>query len=549
MICKTCGKELSEIDNFCPQCGAKIERIQPSIYEEVVFNPPFKIENEMKEKEILDVEPRAPRKFDTMDFAWDLSGYPSQDEKPKKTEEVVFDWTKVEVGASKDPVEELFNEVEKLGTMEMPAIRFEEEEPVKVEAEEYNPVPPEVDLTAMPEGKGITVDDFLEELKHHVPKSEREEEVVEKPTIKEQVITKAQEGTKGLRSFFRETFIETPVPVEVEEERPLEYVGCVRTGARTLEVMAFDPVIESIKNQEINEFLPENQQEDEGLDPGLDATRIVDKFYTFNQKNVQFQELLDKEYERIRGDRPIEELKEEVKKSNQEASNIAKEVLELKEQGKIREGKQHDLDEIFKEEEEEPVKKSKAGKVAAIILLIIVLVLGAGYALKEFMPDTQLGQKASELYDKALSLIAGEEEEVIITDETVQTYIKRQKSVNEHIQRISYDQELAIDVNRDYGVKVKDTERFVNSQCGDTTYGDMITAAIIKHYSQMASKEKDQKMELLQIGDFRTSDHGYYVIVSYRISDENSGDTYNSTELLRLAADGDKIVIETINKI
>ena len=53
MFCTKCGKELFEDDKFCAYCGAEV-RVRPASKEaEVVFNPPFKIEAQKRTEEIL----------------------------------------------------------------------------------------------------------------------------------------------------------------------------------------------------------------------------------------------------------------------------------------------------------------------------------------------------------------------------------------------------------------------------------------------------------------------------------------------------------------
>ena len=53
MFCTKCGKELYDDDKFCAYCGAEV-RVRPTSKEaEVVFNPPFKIEAQKRTEEIL----------------------------------------------------------------------------------------------------------------------------------------------------------------------------------------------------------------------------------------------------------------------------------------------------------------------------------------------------------------------------------------------------------------------------------------------------------------------------------------------------------------
>ena len=44
MFCTKCGKELYDGDKFCAYCGAAVREPKLAKYDDVVFNPPFKIE-------------------------------------------------------------------------------------------------------------------------------------------------------------------------------------------------------------------------------------------------------------------------------------------------------------------------------------------------------------------------------------------------------------------------------------------------------------------------------------------------------------------------
>ena len=73
MYCTKCGKELYPDDRFCAYCGAEVrnrEKPKPK-YEDIVFNPPFKIEAEKKTREILQA-----------------ASQPQPEETPKQTEPV-----------------------------------------------------------------------------------------------------------------------------------------------------------------------------------------------------------------------------------------------------------------------------------------------------------------------------------------------------------------------------------------------------------------------------------------------------------------------------
>lgn len=96
MFCTKCGKELYDDDKFCAHCGAGVREPKHAKYDEVVFNPPFKIEAEKRTQEILKTteDPKTTAKVgDSLSFDWNLEGFPSS--QPRKTETVDFNWDSI----------------------------------------------------------------------------------------------------------------------------------------------------------------------------------------------------------------------------------------------------------------------------------------------------------------------------------------------------------------------------------------------------------------------------------------------------------------------
>lgn len=74
MYCRNCGKELFESDNFCPECGKKVEKnTKEPEQKEIVFDP--------------NTIPGTEERFD---FNWDLEDFNRQRRKAEDTSE--FDW-------------------------------------------------------------------------------------------------------------------------------------------------------------------------------------------------------------------------------------------------------------------------------------------------------------------------------------------------------------------------------------------------------------------------------------------------------------------------
>ena len=75
MFCTKCGKELYEGDRFCAFCGAEVRSRSASKNDDIVFNPPFKLEAQKKTEEILKAAEER-----------------REEEKKAKRETVAFDW-------------------------------------------------------------------------------------------------------------------------------------------------------------------------------------------------------------------------------------------------------------------------------------------------------------------------------------------------------------------------------------------------------------------------------------------------------------------------
>lgn len=137
MFCTKCGKELYDGDRFCAFCGAEVRRAQASKNDEVVFNPPFKLEAQKKTEEILKAaderKEKETAKRETVAFDWNLDGFPKAS--PKKTEDVNFNWDSVlEKRAARSFDEDSFF-IERITPTEVRTPQIKEEETSKVPTE------------------------------------------------------------------------------------------------------------------------------------------------------------------------------------------------------------------------------------------------------------------------------------------------------------------------------------------------------------------------------------------------------------------------------
>ncbi|MBQ4649303.1 MAG: zinc ribbon domain-containing protein [Firmicutes bacterium] len=259
MFCTKCGKELYDGDRFCAHCGAEVRETRRSRYDDVVFNPPFKVEAQRRTEEILrsSESPKAEVKKETVSFDWNLDGFPSA--QPRKTEAVDFNWDSVlekkkeskAVNVEKiQPAQELFfsapRDIEG-DTKEVPSIKS-----ILLNVEMKEPETAEVTETPQEnEASGLTIEDLEREL-FGEPEAEKEPEAVNEPTM---------------------------------------IAGALFGGAS--EILPDIPEPENIPE-------PEVVLEPVGIPESPDFVKTDEKFYTYNQKFDAFQELLEKEKERLK---------------------------------------------------------------------------------------------------------------------------------------------------------------------------------------------------------------------------------------------------------
>ncbi len=100
MFCTKCGKELYDGDRFCAYCGAQVRAPRVERTEESTFTPPFRAEAQRRSEDLFratenvsNEQPRQVRRAEPVSFDWNLDGFPGQ--QPRKTEAVDFNWDSV----------------------------------------------------------------------------------------------------------------------------------------------------------------------------------------------------------------------------------------------------------------------------------------------------------------------------------------------------------------------------------------------------------------------------------------------------------------------
>jgi len=406
MYCRNCGSPLLEGDRFCANCGSKV------VKDFISMDKKTKEEKESFEQMSYDSEKKVADRFKveppSKDFKWDVYTFPGH--KIKKTEDIDFDW----------------------GDTDM-----------------FKKIPDTQSEIAFGEDIGVLAEEeFIpEETTSDQPRREEGYWEYAPVTTEEQADDSAEE--QALEAAERDhtpeetTFAESLTEGLSEEEQKFEdaYLG------ETAETE--NPVPEET-------FATEEELEKEIFDDR--KTTRIDKFYTFNKKNEEFQELLDKEYEKFkRGEllneegidpgkgvhvrekewpefnpaehieemarareaffydepetagQPEEVQPEGAQPEEAQPEGIGPEEIRQEETKQPLTAEKEDKWEAFEnysEEEEKKEKKSgrKAGKIVITILVILLFVQVALLGIRFFAPESTVAQYVDEKAQVVLDL-------------------------------------------------------------------------------------------------------------------------------------------------
>ena len=291
MYCKNCGQFLTGNENFCSNCGAKVEApAAPKTFPAFTPNKGMTGTGEKATEKKESVKVMSP----VDDIVWDVKEFPTGE--PKKTDDTEIRWRSEDMflhkeiqreqeafeksmaefmsgssgtnESSKDDGLEILDVFKDHGAREQAKNRNEEDKtvvtrntaPVMTELQNDDRI---VDIE-QPSGSGIAIE----------------------------VVDSGDNGVKVEKVIVDEPQM-TSVIADTEESGEKVAVAAVGVaagvaGAETLSKAGslFDEIapkaVETLTGANINE---EKKQ--------------IDKFYTFNRKKEEFQKLLDKEYERI----------------------------------------------------------------------------------------------------------------------------------------------------------------------------------------------------------------------------------------------------------
>lgn len=585
MFCTKCGKELYDGDRFCAHCGAAVREAKRARYDDVVFNPPFKIEAERRTEEILKTtEPPqpAPKGRETVSFDWNLEGFPSA--QPRKTEDVDFNWDSV---------------IERRNSSRSIAVEKIEPEPEVVEPKSKN----EPVLEPLREGESVHEEPPLsiEELERELFGTSDEEKPDEKD-IEPTIIAGA--GTwAGLN---RE---EHPVPETVETPAP-KHTGDERFYTYNQKFDAFQELLdkerERLKNLEdsynqdkeamdytwVGDVFPELDKkaqppavkpetelpatpEPEPQKP-LEVVAVVAPSLTMAVDLTQVKEKIEET-----GEEPSEKPTEEnsPSKSKLRYSDVFPRGLvnndgtgpadspeaeqKVKSEIKPLGGIYDDLD----DDDDEPEKKHIFAKIIIAILIILIVLEGGIIALKFIAPESRISLWANDMMLKAVDLLLADDSDDMDDNPAPATSSEREVYMTNLVEQASKDMEtigeavfapdLKYSMIKNYSFEeIPDAESFVDADWledkdgNPVTYGQKLTEALIKYYDSWQSANSDKTLvgiNKLEIGEIRTGKEGFYALcrVTYAGQDGNDVMKYQ-TAYLRIS--GDTMVINEIKE-
>lgn len=567
MFCTKCGKELYEGDRFCAFCGAEVRNRIASKNDEVVFNPPFKIEAQKKTEEILKaVEDRKEEatKKETVAFNWNLEGFPAA--QPKRTADVDFNWDSVLERKNKNQPQPRYTE-QKMFADRKPEIP---QEPATMQFE----VPRQPAMTSKFEIKEPSAEEeemSVEELEKELfgtadkPKDDRFFTFNQKNDEFQQLLDKEKERVRNLEAEYNRQFAEMDY-TWVPEVFPVKRRSEQKTDTKA------EPKVEPRKETESKK---EPAKETEGA---ADTVLIgVTQPITPNTVDFTIESLSPREPQAENrptgGDTadatpsesafaeklPTEKTPAENAPTGSDKlrySDIFPRVDVQSDSGSV---PSHNYD----ENDEEPVKKHTALKVL-VAILIIALVIEAGIlAIKFFAPES----KASEMIDntifKVADLFTGSSEkgtteateggEEDIASAYLSNIVTEKSADVKTIGSVIYNPELVYDKNKTYSFEeISSADEFVDGQweAMNATYGEKLLETVIKHYDEWLSTNTDESLvgiNTLEIGETKTGQSGFYTLCKVTFAKADGSET-STVQTVYTVISGELMVINEIKE-
>ncbi len=245
---------------------------------------------------------------------------------------------------------------------------------------------------------------------------------------------------------------------------------------------------------------------------------------------------------------------------------------------------------IFNDEDEEENQPHEGGgclKFIAVALIIMVIIELGILGIQYFAKDSEAAKVINQTYGKIVDMITGNEssseetpiEEAPASPTETEMLIAAQKEKNTNIAEVVENTALTFEAGKDYGYEeLADTYAFKNSPWYETedgkevTYGDEIIGTLIQYYSALPDKINDVNKDVLdyvdnttalyeeldalegdetkgyvinrlEIGEIKTGQMGFYIIVSVTSADKLQPEETQQKQLVYLEANPNKRMI------
>ena len=606
MFCTKCGKELYDGDKFCAHCGAAVREPKLAKYDDVVFNPPFKIEADRRTEEILKTtEATKPvsKEKETVSFDWNLDGFPAA--QPRKTEEVDFNW---------DSVIEKRNNARGIAVEKVRPEPAFEPEPSSEPEFAFEP-DPEVKDTALTEAgpenheQPISIEELEKELFGSMDGNTADEKDMEPTIIAGLAGTEGRGGEPyisprtGDERFYtyNQKFDAFQELLDKERERLKKLEDSYNHDKEALDYTWVGEVFPKPEQEPELPDRPKPEQEPELPDtPKLEqepelpdtpkpepetvqkpdppelvsvaapaVTMVIDLSGTGTAREKSDTKADNKAETKSDAEESPSKTKLRysdifprgmVNDDGTGSANSAEAGQEIKPEKKSLGGIYDDPD-----DEEEAEKKHTFAKVIIAILIILIVIEGGILAIKFIAPDSKISLWTNDMMLKVVDIFAGNdgeepeeaplpsangEKEVYMAD-LVEQASEDVKTIGE----VAFSPDLKYSILADYSFEeISRAESFVDADWLEAedgapiTYGQKLTEALVKHYDSWQEANSDKSLvgiNKLEIGEIRTGKDGFYALCRVSYAGEDGKDVIKyQTVYLRISGDA-----MTINEI
>ena len=594
MFCTKCGKKLYDGDSFCAYCGAKVREElmfktetkapeKTTSYDDVVFNPPFKMEAKRRTQSIEEeMNPYSSEPVrERVNLDWNLDGFPTSE---RKKDDFEINWDAV-IEKKRDT--RSIN-VEKI----LPDSGFKIEEPEMV----FEPLREEMTKEKV---------EVKEEVLDLFPKEENDEPL----SIEE--LEKALFGTEDFAELDQNDPGVTVEYKALKQKEAFYTFDSKRDAFQELldKERARIEALENERKSQWNEITPEEEVEyvpKEALKfedvfqepklplvPPLKEVAVVLPPLTARVMADDPMNIVEPEYQVV-----LPPLTARVEILEETEEIIAEEALVLEEkgenpfpcdEGKTKEEKtklrysdvfpvdsfdsvgddksdkpiKEEVKKFFEDAENEEEDDEKGGHgfikaIIAILAIIVVLELGV-IGIKFLAPESKAAIFVDDLMSKVTGLFTEDEEvvdEPVVEPEknVIENYVSTLSKDATNVGRVSCDVNLKYDLNKSYAFdEISQTNEFQDvAWNGDSekTNGYLIAEAVLNYYNNWTTNNPESTIvgiNQVSVGEVRTGSNGYYVINKV-IYAEEAGDVIEKTESVYLEPSEDKIIVKEVKE-